>query len=177
MIIIVVMEQAVKEYVLAALKGSDVPRVAKSLNISNEDVYMVITDYAIERIYEGDSFREISQALGMTHGRISQILDRNEDAINRSARAMAASAEAWLDKGLTAVHDAMSDPAYQGSGTDSGSARAFAQECARRAAIRNPKYREKTGVEVSGPNGAPIKTINANVSPEQAAQMYKDLLG
>lgn len=177
MVIIVVMEQAVKDYILAALKTSDVPRVAKSLNISNDDIYECITDYAIERIYEGDSFRAIAQALGMTHGRISQILDRNEDAINRSARAMAASAEAWLDKGLAVVEAAIDDPAYQGTGKDSGASRAYAQECARRAAIRNPRYREKTGVELSGPGGAPIKTITATVSPEVAAQMYKDLLG
>lgn len=177
MVIIVVMEQAVKDYILGALKASDVPRVAKSLGISNDDIYEVITDYALERIYEGDSFREIATTLGMTHGRISQILDRNEDAINRSARAMAASAEAWLDKGLAVVEDAIDNPSYQGDGKDSGASRAYAQECARRAAIRNPRYREKTGVELSGPGGAPIKTINASVSPEAAAMLYKELLG
>lgn len=171
------MEQAVKDYILAALPASDVPRIAKSLNVDNESVYVVVSDYALDRIYEGDSFTEIAKALGMTHGRISQILGRDEETANRSARAKAASAEAWLDKGLAAVHDAMSDPSYQGSGTDSGSARAYAQECARRAAIRNPAYREKTGVELSGPGGAPIRTIAATVTPEAAAQLYKDLLG
>lgn len=171
------MEQVVKDYILAALKASDVPRVAKMLGIENESVYGVIVDYAIDRIYEGDSFGKIAEALGMTHGRISQILDRNEDAINRSARAMAASAEAWLDKGLAAVEAAIDDPAYQGTGKDSGASRAYAQECARRAAIRNPRYREKTGVEVSGPGGAPIKTISAQVDAATAATLYKELLG
>ena len=33
---------------------------------------------------------------------------------------------------------------------DPTAARAYAQECARRAAIRNPKYREQRGVEHSG---------------------------
>lgn len=177
MVIIVVMEQAVKDYILGALKASDVPRVAKSLNISNEDVYKVITDYAIERIYEGDSFTEIATTLGMTQGRISQILDRDEDAINRSARAKEASAEAWLDKGLAVVEAAIDDPAYQGTGKDSGASRAYAQECARRAAIRNPKYREHKGVELTGDPKKPIGIIGAQVTPEAAAALYKELLG
>jgi len=33
---------------------------------------------------------------------------------------------------------------------DPHAARAFAQECARRASIRNPQYRERTSVDVTG---------------------------
>lgn len=73
--------------------------------------------------------------------------------------------------------DALKDPAYKGTGTDSGAARALAQEYARRAAIRNPAYREKTGVEITGAAGGPIRTIAANVTPEQAAAAYKEVLG
>lgn len=171
------MEQSVKDYILANVGALTVPGVAKMLSIKDDDVYKVIVDYACDRIHEGDSFKEIGTMLGMTQGRISQIMGRDEATANRSARAKAASAEAWLEKGRQAVFDAMSDPSYKGEGTDSGAARAYAQECARIAAIRNPAFREKTGVELSGPGGAPIRTIAATVSPEAAAALYKDLLG
>lgn len=171
------MEQAIKDYILANVGALKTPGVAKALGIDIKVVEDCVVDHCIERIYEGESFHAIAQALGYSQGRISQLMDRDEETSNRSARAMAASAEAWLDKGLAAVEAAIDDPAYQGTGKDSGASRAYAQECARRAAIRNPRYREKTGVEVSGPGGAPIRTINAQVTPEAAAALYKDLLG
>lgn len=171
------MEQAIKDYILSNVGALKVPGVARALNINEKEIEDFLVDWCIDRIYEGDSFHAIAQRLGYTQGRISQWMGRDEETVNRSARAMAASAEAWLDKGLAAVEAAIDDPAYQGAGKDSGASRAYAQECARRAAIRNPKYREKTGVEVSGPGGAPIRTINATVTPEAAAALYKDLLG
>lgn len=171
------MDQAIKDWILANVGALKASGIARALNIEYKVVEDFLIDWCIERIYEGDSFHQIAQRLGYTQGRISQWMDRDEDTANRSARAKEASAEAWLDKGLAVVEAAIDDPAYQGTGKDSGASRAYAQECARRAAIRNPRYREKTGVEVSGPGGAPIKTINAQVTPEVAAAMYKELLG
>jgi hypothetical protein len=143
-------------------------------------------DWAIERIYEGDSQASIAKQLGVSAGHLSESLDAAYPTLThpaagsireRSARARAASAEAWLDKGLQEVYDAIYDPSYKGSGRDSGAARAYAQECARRAAIRNPAYREKTGVEITGAKGGPIQTIAATATPEQAAALYKEILG
>lgn len=133
-------------------------------------------EWALEQIYEGVSQASIALQLSVSTGHLSESLNA-EPWRERSARARAASAEAWLDKGLAVVEAAIYDPAFKGTGMDSGAARAYAQECARRAAIRNPTYREKTGVELTGPAGGPIRTIAATVTPEQAAQAYKDVLG
>ena len=40
--------------------------------------------------------------------------------------------------------------------TDLARARIVAQECARRAAIRNPAYRESSKTELTGANGGPV---------------------
>lgn len=104
------------------------------------------------RIESGDSQAEIAKDLGITHGRLSQILNKDEETANRSARAREMSAEAWLDRGLRTLEEAPADS------NEIARARAIAQECARRAAIRNPRYSEKRVHEVSGPNGGPIKT-------------------
>lgn len=133
-------------------------------------------DWALEQIYAGESQAFIAQALGVSTGHLSESLNA-EPYRERSANARKASAEAWLDKGVAVLLKALDDPAYQGSGTDSGAARALAQEYARRAAIRNPAYREKSGVEITGAAGGPIRTIAATVTPEQAAQAYKEVLG
>jgi hypothetical protein len=73
--------------------------------------------------------------------------------------------------------EAIESSMLKNSGVDPHAARAYAQECARRAAIRNPAYREKTGVEITGAKGGPIQTIAATATPEQAAALYKDILG
>lgn len=143
-------------------------------------------DWAIERIYEGDSQSSIAKALGVSAGHLSESLSVDHATLTmpqagtireRSASARVASAEAWLDKGLDVVYAAIYDPSFKGAGMDAGAARAYAQECARRAAIRNPAYREKTGVEITGAKGGPIATIATTVTPEEAATLYKTLLG
>jgi hypothetical protein len=61
------------------------------------------------------------------------------------------SAESWLDRGTESLEDAR--------GKDSVAvqwARAYEQHCARRAAIRNPRYSDRQSVELSGPDGGPI---------------------
>lgn len=134
-------------------------------------------NWIIERIYEGESQASIAKQLGVSAGSVSMWLDRDADTIERSARARAASAEAWLDKGIEMVYAAIYDPSFKGEGMDAGAARAYAQECARRAAIRNPAYRERTGVEVTGAKGGPIRTLAATVTPEEAAILYKEIMG
>lgn len=139
-----------------------------------------LMDWVLSKIHAGDSQAELALQLGIGTATLSGWLcdeSQFEGITERSAHARQASAEAWLDKGLAVLRAAMDDPAYQGGGTDSGAARAYAQECARRAAIRNPQYRDKTGVEVSGPGGGPIKTIAATATPEQAAALYKEIIG
>lgn len=134
-------------------------------------------NWIIERIYEGESQASIARQLGVSAASVSMWLDRDEATIERSARARTASAEAWLDKGLDMVFAAIYDPSFKGDGMDAGAARAYAQECARRAAIRNPAYRERTGVEITGAKGGPIRTIAATVTPEEAATLYKEIMG
>lgn len=102
-------------------------------------------DEILQRIESGESQASISLDLGVATGTLSAYL--NSDTLcERSARARELSAEAWLDKGLAAIQSAL----QRDSGIDSNAARAYAQECARRAAIRNPRYNEKLKIEHSG---------------------------
>lgn len=101
------------------------------------------------RIESGDSQAEIARDLGVVPSTLSELLNKPEHA-ERSARARELSAEAWLDRGLRALEEAPADS------NEIARARAIAQECARRAAIRNPRYSEKRVHEVSGPNGGAI---------------------
>lgn len=110
-------------------------------------------DAVLDRIMDGESQAEIARSLGITPGRLSQILSSDEEIAKRSAFARSMSAEAWLDRGLEAVASAMDKT----GNIDASAARAFAQECARRAAIRNPVYRDKIQQEISGPNGGPVQ--------------------
>jgi len=77
---------------------------------------------------------------------ISRLLDQSDEIKLRSARARERSAEAWLDRGLETLEKALDKE----SGMDASAARAYEQACARRAALRNPLYREKQALEHSG---------------------------
>ncbi len=99
-------------------------------------------DAICERIESGESDGEIARSLGMSTGTVNQWLNRPENAV-RSARARESSAESWLDRGLETIASALRREA----GIDASAARAYAQECARRAAIRNPRYRDKVSVD------------------------------
>lgn len=147
-----------------------------------------LIDWILSEVRSGESQAAIAQALNVGASTLCGWLASDEiheghelSVAERSAQARRDSAEAWLDKGLQAVRDAMSDPAYKGTGTDSGAARAYAQECARRAAIRNPAYREQRDakVELSAPGGGPVRVValQSSMTPEQAAIAYKDLIG
>ena len=107
----------------------------------------------LDRIMDGESQAEIARSLGITPGRLSQLLSADEEIAKRSAFARSMSAEAWLDRGLEAVASAMDKT----GNIDASAARAFAQECARRAAIRNPAYSDKQRHEVTGADGGAMK--------------------
>lgn len=104
-----------------------------------------------QRIENGESQAEIAKSLGVAPATLSAWLNRQEHA-ERSARAREMSAESWLDRGLKALEDALD----KDSGKDASAARAYAQECARRAAIRNPRYVERTAHQHTGENGGAI---------------------
>ncbi len=105
----------------------------------------------LARIEEGESQSEIARSYRISAGRLSQILSADEEIAKRSARARSISAEAWLDRGLNALIEADGDSA------EIARARYIAQECARRAALRNPAYRESNKTELTGPNGGPMQ--------------------
>ena len=104
------------------------------------------------RIEQGDSYMQIASDLGCSRATIYDALSLADPSGDNSARAQAKSAEAWLDKGLAAISSALS----KSGDVDASAARAYAQECARRAAIRNPAYRDKQDHTVSAPGGGPV---------------------
>ena len=110
-------------------------------------------DAVLDHIMDGESQAEIARSLGITPGRLSQLLSADEGIAKRSAFARSMSAEAWLDRGLEAVASAMDKT----GNIDASAARAFAQECARRAAIRNPSYSDKQRHEVTGADGGAMR--------------------
>lgn len=105
---------------------------------------------ALELVESGRSYEAIAQKLGMSARTLIRKLDALPDSAH--ARARSNSAEMWMERGLEPLERALD----KGSSVDVQAARAYAQECARRAALRNPQYREKTAHEHSGPAGAPI---------------------
>lgn len=106
----------------------------------------------IERLLDGKTYREMAAEFGVSASTVCAWLNA-DDLAERSARAREQSAEAWLDRGLEYLESALDKE----SGKDAGAARALAQECARRAAVRNPQYRDKQQLEHSGPGGKPLQ--------------------
>lgn len=104
------------------------------------------------RVEAGETQRELAASIGVGIGTLVAWLHLPEHE-KRYEQAKLASAEAFLDLGFEAVKAALP----KSSKTDATAARAFAQECARRAALRNPRYVEKTAHEHSGPNGGPMQ--------------------
>jgi transcriptional regulator with XRE-family HTH domain len=124
------------------------PRPQKDYNLDN----------VLAQIEDGRSQAEIARGLGITPGRLSQLLSADEDIAKRSARARTYSAEAWLDRGLEVIEAALD----RSSGKDANAARAYAQECARRAAIRNPQYRDKQDVDLNAKVGMTVVISSAD---------------
>lgn len=98
-------------------------------------------DKIIECIKDGVTYREIARTYNVSPSFISDLVNLPEYK-EQSARALLCSAESWLDRGLDEL--IASDP------TSANRARYIAQECARRAAIRNPRYRDKVDTAITG---------------------------
>lgn len=96
-------------------------------------------DDVIVRILAGQTYAEIASALGVPRSTLHLWLMSDPARSARAREAAEGSAEAWLDRGLSAVESALN----RTSGVDASAARAYAQECARRAAIRNARYRDR----------------------------------
>lgn len=94
-----------------------------------------------ERIEGGETYRDIAASIKINSASLSNWLNTPEN-IKQSARAREESAEAWLDRGLDTIATALP----KDGGIDASAARAYAQECARRAAIRNSRYSDKIAV-------------------------------
>ena len=108
------------------------------------------TDKALRLVEEGLSYDDIAVQMGVDRRTIIRKLDALPDSAHMRARE--ASAEAWLDRGFEQLTAALD----KGGNVDPSAARAYEQACARRAALRNPLYREKQALEHSGPNGGPV---------------------
>src|SRR5437867_3855721 len=109
-------------------------------------------DQILARIRAGESQREIADSLQVDVSTLNRFLRSNAERAEATRAAMTESAEAWLDRGLRELE--------QAKGQDNAEmtrVRAVAMECARRAAIRNPRYSDKQQVELSGPDGGPMQ--------------------
>jgi len=111
------------------------------------------TTKALELVEQGLTYDEIAKQMGVARSTLLGKLDEADASAHANARS--SSAESWLDRGLMKLEEALDKE----SGVDSSAARAYEQACARRAALRNPQYREKQQHEHSGKDGAPIETV------------------
>lgn len=123
----------------------------------------------LSRIEGGESQREIAASYKVSVSTLNGYINA-DDKCERSALAREMSAESWLDRGLDAIESALS----KSGDVDPSAARAYAQECARRAAVRNPKYRDKVSAEISGANGGPIQSVT--MTPSEFATIAKTLI-
>lgn len=101
-----------------------------------------------ERIESGESQNQIAYSLQASPSTLNEWLHSCSEYSTRVRRAIEVSAEAWLDRGIDAVDKAMrgvTDP-DTGKPFDVHAAKTYASECARRAAIRNAAYRERSEV-------------------------------
>ena len=119
----------------------------------------------LEQVRDGATYRELGGKYGVNASTICRWLAETPEIEQQSARAREDSAEAWLDRGLAVVESALRKDA----GIDASAARAYAQECARRAAIRNPTYRDGHDVTSGGkPLPAPVAPVfNVTLTEEQ----------
>lgn len=96
-------------------------------------------DDIIARILSGETYREIAGVYGVAVSMLHTWIAGDEERCARARDALERSAEAWLDRGLMTIGSAL----RRDSDIDPSAARAYAQECARRAAVRNHRYRDR----------------------------------
>ena len=105
----------------------------------------------IAMIEAGISYREIAAKYSVSVSVVYEWVRAPEWA-EHSARALASSAESWLDRGLAELEKS----------TPEGAARAryIAHECARRAGIRNMHYRERVAVDANVSGNLTVQLVN-----------------
>ncbi len=131
-------------------------------------------DGILDSIRAGKSQSEIAKSLGVHCATLTRFLREDDERARRTDRAMADSAEAWLDRGLEAIEEARG-----GDTAEVQRVRIFAQECARRAAIRNPRYSERNQIELSGPDGRPvqIQPVAVSIYLPSNGRIQRDIAG
>jgi hypothetical protein len=109
------------------------------------------TAQALSMVEQGLTYDEIALKFGVARSTVLAKLDEFDASAHLRARTI--SAESWLDRGLEPLQQALD----KGSNIDAAAARAYEQACARRAALRNPAYRDSNKTELTGPNGGAIQ--------------------
>lgn len=120
------------------------------MQVSTEPIDATLSE-ALELVESGRSYEAIALKLGISARTLIRRLDALPDSAH--ARARSNSAEMWMERGLQPLEMALD----KGGSIDVQAARAYAQECARRAALRNPAYRESNKTEITGANGGPVQ--------------------
>ena len=129
------------------------PQVVHNLNASDlnashltpaQDKLNEVGIYKLcERIEAGESYRDLAESLGIAVSNIHAYLCLPHH-LELSTKARKDSAEAWLDKGLAVITSSL----LKSGDIDPAAARAYAHECARRAGVRNPVYKDKAQVDL-----------------------------
>lgn len=125
-------------------------------------------DAVAASIENGLTQREIAAEAGCDPMTLNRWLHANPLRSARARAAMAASAEAWLDRGLAAAESATDLMEVARS-------RVIAQECARRAAVRNPAYRDKVDHAHISSGTVTVQHLSRAQLLEIAAQGAPDL--
>lgn len=112
----------------------------------------------LDQIRSGLTYRDLAAENNVSLGTIFNWLNADEATAELSARARSDSAESWLDKGLDVLSQALS----KSGDIDASAAKAYAQECARRAAIRNAQYSDKQRVELHGTVSVSLRSDDAD---------------
>lgn len=102
-------------------------------------------DVVTAMLENGLTQAQIAKSYGVEPSELSRWAYSESERSQLFARARENSAEAWLDRGLLAIESSMS----KSGDVDPSAARAYAQECARRAGIYNAKYKDKQGTQVN----------------------------
>ena len=114
-------------------------------------------------VTDGKTYDEIAKEMNVCRATVLNKLGAFDDSAH--ARARSISAESWLDRGLSSLQEALD----KNGSTDAGAARAYDHACARRAALRNPLYRESKTTELTGAGGGPVQVIQKIVIESVAA--------
>lgn len=125
-------------------------------------------DKIAAQIEAGLSQRNLAKEYAVDVAELNRWLHATPQRSARARAAMHESAEGWLDRGLAAIEDAPGDVA------EIARARAIAQECARRAAVRNPAYRDKVDHTLIQRGTVTVQHLTRSQLLEIAAQAVPD---